>query len=444
MNARKANNTIEKVRQLQRKLYLAAKKNSKRKFHALFDKLSREDILREAWKRVKTNGGAGGIDGISLNDVENYGVEKLLAEIRQNLQEGNYRPKPVKRVYIPKADGKKRPLGIPVIKDRIVQMAVKIVIEPVFEADFKESSYGFRPKRSARQALEIVRKACNNQGWWVVDADIQGYFDNINHEKLMKLVQMRINDRRILKMIRQWLKAGIMNEGKYEASEIGSPQGGVISPLLANIYLHYLDTVWEKHGQALGKLVRYADDFVIISRTKKDAGHALELVKAVMERLELKLHPEKTRLVLMWGGREGFDFLGMHHRSLVTHIDKTRKYQTTYQFPSKKAMKKMRGVIKEELARRSTLKLDIKEMVEKVNPKIRGWRNYYGVNTAKQWLKKVDWYILQRFIIWYNKKKQRRSHYSQMAKVYQLLNDKGLQKLAEVSNAKGEECRKAG
>lgn len=210
MNARKANNTIEKVRQLQRKLYLAAKKNSKRKFHALYDKIIREDILREAWKRVKTNGGAGGIDGISINDVENYGVEKLLAEIRQNLQEGNYRPEPVKRVYIPKADGKKRPLGIPVIKDRIVQMAMKIVIEPVFEADFKESSYGFRPKRNARQALEIVRKACNNQGLWVVDADIQGYFDNINHEKLMKLVEMRINDRRILKMIRQWLKAGVM------------------------------------------------------------------------------------------------------------------------------------------------------------------------------------------------------------------------------------------
>ena len=165
------------------------------------------DILEEAWKRVKANRGAGGIDGISLADVENYGVEKLLAEIRQDLQQGNYQPKPVKRVFIPKADNKKRPLGIPIIRDRIVQMAAKIVIEPVFEADFKESSYGFRPKRSAHQALEIVRKACNNQGWWVVDADIQGYFDNINHDKLMKLVEMRINDRRILKLIRQWLKS---------------------------------------------------------------------------------------------------------------------------------------------------------------------------------------------------------------------------------------------
>ena len=231
MNAQKANNTIEKVQQLQRKLYLAAKKNSKRKFHALYDKINREDILKEAWKRVKANGGAGGIDGISLKDVENYGVEKLLGEIRQEIQNGSYHPKPVKRVYIPKADGKKRPLGIPVIKDRIVQMAAKIVMEPVFEADFKESSYGFRPKRNAHQALEVVRKACNNHGWWVVDADIQGYFDNINHEKLMKLVEIRINDRRMLKLIRQWLKAGVMVDGKFEESKLGSPQGDLCKAL---------------------------------------------------------------------------------------------------------------------------------------------------------------------------------------------------------------------
>lgn len=444
MNAQKAKNTFEKVQQLQRKLYLAAKRNSKRKFHALYDKISREDILEEAWKRVKTNGGAGGIDGISLKDVENYGVEKLLAEVRQDLQEGSYRPKPVKRVFIPKSDGKRRPLGIPVIKDRIIQMAAKIVIEPVFEADFKESSYGFRPKRSAHQALEVVRKACNNRGWWVVDADIQGYFDNINHEKLMKLVELRINDRRILKMIRQWLKAGVMYDGRYEESEIGSPQGGVISPLLANIYLHYLDVIWENHGQTLGKLVRYADDFVIISKNKKDAEHALKTVKAVMQRLELKLHPEKTKLVSMWKGQEGFDFLGMHHRNFLMKTGKSRIYQTLYQFPSRKAMKKMRESVKEVLARRSVLQRDIKEVIEKLNPKIRGWRNYYGLETAQQWLSKVDWYILQRFTIWYNKKKQRKHHLSRMDHVYQLLNDKGLLKLAVVSNAEGEECRKAG
>ena len=225
MNAQKAINTNEKVRQLQRKLYLAAKKNSKRKFHALYDKLSRIDILEEAWKRVKANRGTGGIDGISIKDVENYGVEKLLSEVRNTLQQGSYQPKPVKRVLIPKADGKKRPLGIPIIRDRIIQMAAKIVVEPVFEADFKENSYGFRPKRSAHQALDEIRKACNSHGWWIVDADIQGYFDSINHDKLLKLVEMRINDRRILKLIRQWLKAGVMSDGKYEESVIGSPQG---------------------------------------------------------------------------------------------------------------------------------------------------------------------------------------------------------------------------
>lgn len=430
MNARKANNTKAKVQQLQRKLYLAAKQNSKRKFHALYDKLSRIDILEEAWKRVKANRGTGGIDGISLNDVENYGVEKLLAEISQTLQQGKYQPKPVKRVFIPKADGKKRPLGIPVIRDRIVQMAAKIVIEPLFEADFKESSYGFRPKRSAHQALEIVRKACNKQGWWVVDADIKGYFDSINHDKLMKLVELRINDRRILKLLRQWLKAGVMDDGKYEESEIGSPQGGVISPLLANIYLNYLDTVWERNGQNLGKLVRYADDFVIISRTRKDAEHALKLVKAVMQRLELTLHPEKTRLVPMWNGQGGFDFLGMHHKGFVTKIDATRKYQVTYQFPSRKAMKKMQAAVKAELGPRSRLQHDLGEMVEQLNPKIRGWQNYYGLDTAQQWLKKTDWYILQRFTIWYNKKKQQKGHYCRIGKVYQLLNNEGLLKLA--------------
>ena len=444
MNAQKANNTNEKVRQLQRKLYLAAKKNSKRKFHALYDKLNRIDILEEAWKRVKANRGTGGIDGISIKDVENYGVEKLLSEIRHILQQGSYQPKPVKRVLIPKADGKKRPLGIPIIRDRIIQMAVKIVVEPVFEADFKESSYGFRPKRSAHQALEEVRKSCNNQGWWVVDADIQGYFDSIKHDKLLKLVEMRINDRRILKLIRQWLKAGVMSDGKYEESIIGSPQGGVISPLLANIYLNYLDVVWEKHGQTLGKLVRYADDFVIISRTRKDAEHALKLVKVVMQRLELTLHPEKTRLVSMWNGQEGFDFLGMHHRGFTMVASGARKYQRTYQFPSKKAMKKMRAAVKAELARRSVLKLDVKELIERLNPKIRGWRNYYGLKTAKEWLKKIDWYILQRFTVWYNKKKQKSYHYRRIKEVNKLLDNQGLLRLVEYTHAQGEECRKAG
>lgn len=430
MSAQKANNTIEKVRQLQRKLYLAAKGNSKRKFHALYDKVYREDILAEAWKRVKTNGGAGGIDGISIKAVEAYGVEKLLGEIRQKLMDSQYHPQPVKRVYIPKTDGTKRPLGIPTIKDRIVQMAVKISIEPIFEADFKDNSYGFRPKRNAHQALEIVRKACNNKGWWVVDADIQGYFDAINHDKLMKLVEMRLTDRRVLKLLRQWLKAGVMSDGKYQESETGSPQGGVISPLLANIYLHCLDVMWEKHGSHLGKLVRYADDLVVICKTRKDADHALKLVTNIMKILELTLHPEKTKLVSMWDGKGGFDFLGMHHRRLSTETGKGQKYSTTHQFPSRKAMKKMREAVKGVLASRSTLVLDVQTLIEKLNPKIRGWRNYYGVNTARKWLNKIDWYILLRFTMWWNKKRQNKRHLSGIKNVRQMSHKLGLVKLA--------------
>jgi len=430
VNAQKANNTKEKVRQLQRKLYLAAKINSKRKFHAFYDKIYREDILTEAWKRVRTNGGTAGIDGISIEWVEAYGVGKLLREIQQKLMQGKYHPQPVKRVYIPKADGSKRPLGIPTIKDRIVQMAVKIVIEPIFEADFKDNSYGFRPKRNAHQALEVVRKACNKKGWWVVDADIKGYFDAINHDKLMKLVEMRLSDRRILKLLRQWLEAGIISEGNYERSENGSPQGGVISPMLANIYLHYLDTMWEKHGSHLGKLVRYADDQVVICRTKKEAEHALKLVSAIMERLELTLHPEKTKLVSMWDGKEGFDFLGMHHRRIVVESVKGQKYTQVHQLPSTKAMKKMREKIREVLASRTTLVLDVKTLIERLNPKIRGWRNYYGVKTARKWLNKIDWYILLRFTIWWNKKRQKKRHLSGIKDVRKVSSKLGLLKLA--------------
>jgi len=430
VNAQKANNTKEKVRQLQRKLYLAAKANSKRRFHALYDKVYRKDILHEAWKRVKAKGGVGGIDKVTISDIEKYGVDKFILEIQQELIIGKYNPKPVKRTYIPKGKGEQRPLGIPIIRDRVIQMAVKMVIEPIFEADFKECSYGFRPKRNAHQALDRIRKDTSNKGWWVVDADIKGYFDNISHNKLMLMVKQRISDRRILKMIWKWLKGGVMEDGEYRDSETGSPQGGVISPLLSNIYLHYLDVKWETHYNHLGKLVRYADDFVIISRTKKEAEHALKAVKSIMNKLELELHSDKTKLVSMWDGKEGFDFLGFHHRRKRTETSKGQIFNETHQFPSKKAMQKMRDNIKRVFASRSTLLLDVQKMIEILNPKIIGMRNYYSLKNAGKQLNKIDWYIIKKFTLWYNYKTQKRRRYGKISTVREIIYKNGLQKLA--------------
>jgi RNA-directed DNA polymerase len=408
VNAKRLTTPREKVQQLQRKLCHAAKENKKRKFHALYDKVYREDILIEAWRRVRSNKGSAGVDAVTIAEIERQGEMEFLRECQQVLREGNYQPQPVRRHYIPKKDGKQRPLGIPTVRDRVIQMATKLVIEPIFEMDFQEVSFGFRPKRSAKQALDRIRKACNRKGNWVLDVDIQGYFDTINQEKLMKLVQMRINDRRILKLIKKWLGAGVMEEGSVRRSDLGTPQGGVISPLLANIYLNYFDLVWEKHGNGLGELTRYADDLVIVCKTKKDADQAYKLVQTIMERLELTLHPTKTRIVGLWTGDEGFDFLGMHHRKTKAETSQGKVYFTTQQWLTKKAEERIREVVKERLAPPRMRASSFQEHVEWLNPKIQGWRNYYYTNYSQKKLAKLDWYILQRFARWYAMKRQRR------------------------------------
>lgn len=425
----KTNNSKEKVQQLQNKLYLTAKKCSTRRFHALYDKIYHMDVLMEAWKRVKENQGSSGIDGIRIEDIEAIGAEKYLGEIQKELVDGRYVPSPVKRAMIPKSDGKQRPLGIPTVRDRIVQMATKIAIEPVFEADFKDCSYGFRPKRSAKQALEVVRKACNNKGYYIVDADIQAFFDNVNQEKLMKLVEQRISDRRILKLIRQWLKAGVLYGNILETTDLGTSQGSVISPLLANIYLNTLDRLWEKYGLTHGKLVRYADDSVIICKNKKSAIHAMELLKYIMGKLDLTLHPTKTKIVCMWDGKEGFDFLGLHHRRMVTETSKGATFKETFQYPSKKAMNKMKAAIRENVNSRYLLVASEEDLIKTMNPKITGWRNYYQTKTNNKWMQALDWYIICTFTRWYNKKHQRRNHMSKVGKVRTTIYEKGLKRM---------------
>jgi RNA-directed DNA polymerase len=391
-----SNDPACKVRRLQRALFVSAKRDRKRRFHALYDRICRGDVLAEAWERVKTNKGAAGVDGETLSAIEQEGVGAFLLGIQQRLQTGRYWPQPVRRQYIPKPDGTKRPLGIPTVRDRVVQAAAKIVIEPIFEADFKECSYGFRPKRSATDALEAIRLTGGRGHRYVVEIDIQRFFDQIDHTKLLLLLEQRISDRRVLKLLRQWLKAGVLEEGRVRSTELGSPQGGVISPLLANIYLDVLDRLWERESRQLGRLVRYADDGVVLCRTSADAEEALLRLGCIMERLSLKLHPDKTRIVELGLGKQGFVFLGCYLRIVLSRF-KNREY--LFRWPSPRAMNRIRSRVRELTDRRRWAGMtDIRDVIKVLNPVLKGWSNYFRTGNASLKFQQVDRYVNQRLV----------------------------------------------
>jgi RNA-directed DNA polymerase len=380
---------------LQRVLYRSAKQDPKRRFHALYDKLTRRDVMWRAWVDVATNQGAPGVDGVSIADIDEGGVEAVRAfldELAAELEAETYRPQPLRRVNIPKPGqpGKSRPLSIPCVRDRVVMTAAKSILEPIFEAQFLPCSFGFRPKRSAHQALEVVRTTANKGAVWVLDADISDCFGSLGFDAIVSEMEKRVSDRKMLKLIRAWLRVGVLEGGVVTDSVTGAPQGSPVSPLMANIVLHVLDEAWSRQGHRLGTLVRYCDDFVVLAPTRARVVEAKARIEAVLEPLGLRLHPDKTRIACLAEGQEGFVFLGFEHRMRESRKGRGRWYLNRW--PSPRAMASIRAKVKQRTARRFA-SLPLEAVVESLNPVLRGWGAYFRYGNSSQKFSAIDSYV---------------------------------------------------
>jgi group II intron reverse transcriptase/maturase len=412
------------VQGLQRTLYRAAKADPGRRFHALYDKVHRRDVLERGWFQVRQNYGAPGIDRRTIDDVEEYGVSLLLDELAVELRDHRYRPLPARRVWIPKPGStEQRPLSIPAVRDRIVQAAVKTVIEPIFEADFQPCSFGFRPKRSAHDALQVLIDEAWRGRRWVVETDIASCFEAIPHDRLMQTVEERICDRQILKLLRAMLAAGVMDNGVVRRAESGTPQGGVVSPLLCNVYLNRLDRIWKTKG--VGELVRYADDLVVMCATLQQAEYALGLLTELLAELGLEPKASKTRIVHLEEGGEGFDFLGFHHRWVRARSQHARQVMFLARWPSEKAMRRVRSRVR-DLTPRRRLRVPIEVIVEDLNQVLRGWAGYFRYGNSTRHFQKVQNHALERLALQVAKRHHRSRNFGWSVVAFKSPNRLGL------------------